>query len=45
MANIAKQLLSWGDTYTLDISDPGVEILALMVVIAFDAAICSNNNN
>lgn len=34
VANIAKQLLSWGDTYTLDISDPGDEIMALMLVIA-----------
>ena len=45
VANIAKQLLSWGDTYTLDISDPGDEIMALMLVIAIDAANCSQNNN
>ncbi len=45
VANIAKQLLSWGDTYTLDISDPGDEIMVLMLVIAIDAANCSQNNN
>ena len=45
MANIAKQFLSWGDTYTLDIVDPGDEIMALMLVIAIDAANCSQNNN
>lgn len=45
MADIAKQFLSWGDTYTLDIADPGDEIMALMLVIAIDAANCSQNNN
>lgn len=45
VADIAKQLLSWGDTYTLDIVDPGDEIMALMLVIAIDAANCSQNNN
>lgn len=45
VANIAKQLLSWGDTYTLDISDPGDEIMELMLVIAIDAVNCSQNNN
>ena len=45
VADIAKQFLSWGDTYTLDISDPGDEIMALMLVIAIDAVNCSQNNN
>ena len=45
VADIAKQFLSWGDTYTLDIADPGDEIMALMLVIAIDAVNCSQNNN
>lgn len=41
----SKAASQLGDTYTLDISDPGDEIMALMLVIAIDAANCSQNNN
>ena len=34
-----------GDTYVLDIVDPADEIMALMLVIAIDAANCSQGNN
>ena len=45
VAAISKQLFSWGDTYFLDIANPQDEIMALMLVIAIDAANCSQNNN
>ena len=45
VAHISKELLHWGDTYVLDIVDPADEIMALMLVIAIDAANCSQGNN
>ena len=38
---ISKELLTWGDTYTLDYPDPGDEIPGLLLAIAIDAANCS----
>ena len=43
-AHISKELFRWGDTYVLDILDPRDEELALLLVIAIDAANCSDNN-
>ena len=37
----SKQLLSWGDTYAIDINDPADELDGLMLVIAIDAANCT----
>lgn len=42
VAQISKQILSWGDTYSLRIADPADELTALLLVIAIDAANCSN---
>lgn len=42
---IRKRLLSWGDTYELTFERPEYEIPGLMLVIAIDAANCSQNNN
>ena len=39
--HISKQLLSWGDTYAIDINDPADELDGLMLVIAIDAANCT----
>ena len=39
--HISKQLLSWGDTYAIDITDPADELDGLMLVIAIDASHCS----
>ena len=41
MYTISKQLLSWGDTYAIDINDPADELDGLMLVIAIDAANCT----
>ena len=38
--SISKELLSWGDTYVLNYSNPNFEIPGLLLVIAIDAANC-----
>ncbi len=38
---ITKKILSWGDTYVLDIADPADALHGLMLVLAIDAANCS----
>ena len=35
---VQKELLTWGDTYVLDIHDPEDEIPALLLVLTIDAA-------
>lgn len=45
VVHISKQLFRWGDTYAIDILRPEDEIMALMLVIAIDAANCTQNNN
>ena len=40
-AHISKIPFHWGDTYELNVMDPKDEIMALMLVIAIDAANCS----
>mgnify|MGYP002727810260 CR=1 FL=1 len=34
----------WGDTYTINFADPKDELEGLMLVIAIDAANCTQNN-
>ena len=42
--SISKQLLSWGDTYTLRFTNPANEFPGLLLVIAIDAANCSHDD-
>ena len=44
IVHISKELLHWGDTYAINISNPADELDALMLVIAIDAANCSDGN-
>lgn len=44
VVHISKKLFCWGDTYVIDILNPADKIMALMLVIAIDAANCSQNN-
>lgn len=37
----SKQIISWTDTYVLDIPEPHNALLCLMIVLAIDAAKCS----
>lgn len=39
--HISKELLHWGDTYVLNFQNPDDEIMGLLLVIAIDAANCS----
>ena len=38
--NISKAWLSWGDTYTLEYTNPAHEMPGLLLVLAIDAANC-----
>lgn len=40
--HISKELLHWGDTYVLHFNDPEDEVMGLLLVIAIDAANCSD---
>lgn len=40
---VRKELLNWTDTYTLDIAKDADALYCLMVVLAIDAAQCSQN--
>ena len=42
--HISKELFHWGDTYTINFADPKYELEGLMLVIAIDAANCTQNN-
>lgn len=42
--NISKELFHWGDTYILDFKNPADELMGLLLVIAIDAANCTDNN-
>lgn len=44
VVHISKELFHWGDTYTINILNPEDEIPALMLVIAIDAANCTQEN-
>ena len=41
VVHISKELFHWGDTYTINILNSEDEIPALMLVIAIDAANCT----
>ena len=41
--SISKELFHWGDTYALRYSNPAHEMPGLLLVIAIDAANCSND--
>lgn len=43
IASIAKQWLSWGDTYEIDIANGADDINALCVVLIIDAVMASDN--
>ncbi len=40
----SKELLHWTDVYTIDVPDPRNALMALMIVLAIDAANCSGND-
>lgn len=42
--HITKELWHWGDTYVIDFVHPADELMGLMLVIAIDAANCSDGN-
>lgn len=44
VAHITKEMFHWGDTYVIDYPDPEDELTALLLVIAIDAANCSQGN-
>jgi len=39
----SKQLFNWTDTYTIDVENPANALISLMIVLAIDAAKCSDN--
>ena len=41
VAHISKELFHWGDTYVIDIANPRDELMGMMLVIAIDAANCT----
>lgn len=41
--HITKEPLHWGDTYVIDFLEPKDELMGLMLVLAIDAANCTNN--
>lgn len=43
--HISKELFHWGDTYAIDFANPNDELEGLMLVIAIDAANCTQDNN
>ena len=40
----SKELMRWSDTYVIDVFDARNSLLALMIVLAIDAANCSQGN-
>ena len=43
LAAINKKLLTWTDTYVIDVADPKNALLSLMIVLAIDAEKCTND--
>lgn len=41
--HISKELFHWGDTYVINIANPADELMGMMLVIAIDAANCTQN--
>ena len=44
VVHIHKELFHWGDTYVIDVADQKDELMGLMLVIAIDAANCTQND-
>ena len=44
VVSIRKEWMTWGDTYELDIADPGNEVMALAVVLAIDCVLDAQQN-
>ena len=44
IVSISKELMTWGDSYELDIADPKDEILALAAVLVIDCVIDANDH-
>lgn len=42
--HISKELLHWGDTYVIDFVNPSDELMGLLLVIAIDAANCTEKD-
>lgn len=42
--HISKEILHWGDTYVINFQKPEDELMGLLLVIAIDAANCSNDD-
>ena len=40
--HISKEIFHWGDTYVIDIANSADEMMALMLVLAIDAANCQS---
>ena len=43
--HISKELFHWGDTYVINFMNPEDELDGMMLVIAIDAANCTNKGN
>lgn len=43
VVHISKELLHWGDTYVIDFGNPADELDGLLLVLAIDAANCSQD--
>lgn len=43
LIHITKEPLRWGDTYVIDVTNPADELMGLMLVVAIDAANCTDN--
>ena len=43
VVHISKELFHWGDTYVIDFRNPADELDGLLLVLAIDAANCSQN--
>ena len=44
VATVTKEILNWTDTYSIDVTDPGDALCALMLVLAIDAEKCSRKD-
>lgn len=44
IVDISKELMSWGDSYELDVAEADNELLALAVVLTIDCVKASRNN-
>ena len=42
---ISKEWFTWGDTYVIDFMNPQDELMGMLLVVAIDAAICSQDND